>query len=181
VASRSRLVVSVLPLVYLSLAGCGGTSPAPVDAVRFDPCQPLTIVVGTGGTADRDLGVRTAADLWNQAAGAHLAVVDAATAAPPVDASDAAAPTLPLSFQTAADLSHGFFDPVRGQVLINNDLVARPLTVTIAHEVGHAFGLLHVSGRPSVMNAGNLDVEPNADDVAYLAQLWGRCGGEASQ
>jgi hypothetical protein len=156
--------------------------------VRFDPCQPLTVVVGDGANADRDLGVRTAADLWNQAAGARLTVVESvamppldAAAAPPLDASGAPSATLPLRFQVAADPSHGFFDPVRGEVLINDDLVARPLVVTIAHEIGHAFGLFHVSGRPSVMNAGNLDVEPNAGDVESLAQLWGQCQSVATQ
>ena len=49
--------------------------------------------------------------------------------------------------------------------------------VTIAHEIGHAFGLAHVPAgeRASVMNPGNLNIEPNADDAATLALRWGAC------
>jgi predicted Zn-dependent protease len=48
----------------------------------------------------------------------------------------------------------------------------------IAHELGHAFGLVHVSPdtRPSVMNPGNTTVAPNDGDRAALEALWGTCG-----
>jgi hypothetical protein len=49
------------------------------------------------------------------------------------------------------------------------------LADVIAHEIGHAFGLVHVTGRASVMNAGNIDVAPNAGDAADLSALWGAC------
>jgi hypothetical protein len=170
-----------------------------VAAVRFDPCHPLALVVGADTSTDRAAGVRAAADLWNGAARALLSVgevpaapaVDGAgappaapavdgssvvSAAPAVDGSGAAPSTLPVRFMPAAAFSHGYYDP-SGEVLINDDLTARPLVVTIAHEVGHAFGLVHVTDRPSVMNPGNLDIEPNAGDVAALAALWGTCGG----
>jgi hypothetical protein len=86
---------------------------------------------------------------------------------------------VPLHFQAAAPPSHGFFDPARGEIFVNVDLEARPLTVTIAHELGHAFGLVHVTDRASVMTAGNLDVQPNVGDVAALVKLWGACGPAA--
>ena len=62
-------------------------------------------------------------------------------------------------------------------MFINTDLSGGAQAVTIAHEIGHAFGLAHVpSGeRASVMNPGNLNVEPNAADVATLALRWGGC------
>ena len=181
-ARFSKLVPAVLSFLFVPLAaGCGASSSdAVVNAVRFDPCRPLALVLDDGITAARTAGVQAARDLWNQSAFARLSVELAATptgpagappAAPPTDAS----PTLPVHFEVAADPSHGYFDPVVGEVLINDDLTARPLAVTIAHEIGHAFGLVHVSGRPSVMNPGNLDVEPNAGDVAALAALWGQC------
>jgi hypothetical protein len=49
--------------------------------------------------------------------------------------------------------------------------------VTIAHEVGHAFGLIHVDRavRSSVMNQGNLEVEPSPADHHELTALWGDC------
>jgi hypothetical protein len=188
VLSRSSLVLPVLALVLLPLgAGCGdASSSAVVGAVRFDPCRPLALLVDVGTSAPRVAGVRAAADLWNQAAGSLLSVAGATPTAGPAGAPPAApsadAPaTLPVHFEVAAAPSHGYFDPVLGQVLINDDLVSRSLAVTIAHEVGHAFGLVHVSGRPSVMNPGNLDVEPNAGDVAALNALWGRCDGGPAQ
>ena len=54
----------------------------------------------------------------------------------------------------------------------------RQRAVTIAHEIGHAFGLLHVSvdDDASVMNDGNLVTEPNGFDVDALRSLWGACG-----
>ena len=58
---------------------------------------------------------------------------------------------------------------------VNDDLAGGPLVVTIAHEIGHAFGLVHVSDRPSVMNVGNLVVEPNTGDVTALVALWSTC------
>ena len=88
---------------------------------------------------------------------------------------------LPVHFRPAAEPSRGFFNPYSGEVLINDDLADHALAVTIAHEVGHAFGLVHVTDRASVMAPGNLDVEPNAEDANALAALWGPCvlkGGE---
>jgi Zn-dependent peptidase ImmA (M78 family) len=86
---------------------------------------------------------------------------------------------VPLHFQAAAPPSHGFFDPSRGEIFVNVDLETRPLAVTIAHELGHAFGLVHVTDRASVMTAGNLDVQPNLGDVGALEKLWGACGPAA--
>jgi hypothetical protein len=187
VARRSRLVVpgrSVLAVLIgfaPLVAGCGGpSSESVVHAVRFDPCRPLALVLDENTSVARVAGVRTAGDLWNLAAGSLLSVDGAASPAGPPGAPPAAAPagsgpTLPVHFEVAAAPSHGYFDPVLGQVLVNDDLMSRPLAVTVAHEIGHAFGLVHVTGRPSVMNPGNLDVEPNAGDVAALAALWGPC------
>ena len=62
-------------------------------------------------------------------------------------------------------------------MFINTDLAGAPLAVTIAHEIGHAFGLVHVPAdqRTSVMNPNNLVVEPTAEDVDTLATRWGGC------
>ena len=73
---------------------------------------------------------------------------------------------------------HGVYEDEVGVVFVNTDLTdpdAR--TITIAHELGHAFGLWHVaaSERPSIMNPGNLQVLPTVDDQAALAARWGTC------
>ena len=48
--------------------------------------------------------------------------------------------------------------------------------MTIAHEIGHAFGLWHVkpSVRRSVMNPGNTTVTPTERDVDSVRALWGK-------
>jgi hypothetical protein len=189
-SSTSLVILSLLSSLFLPLtAGCGNPSAGPGGpAIRFDACRAVALVLDVSATANQQTGARAAVDLWNSAAGTDLSMVQpsvqpivqpsvAQPATQPLDASQTAPATLPVVFQAAAAPSHGLFDPTLGEVFINDDLVARPLAVTIAHEVGHAFGLVHVSNRPSVMNPGNLDIEPNSADVAALADLWGRCDG----
>jgi hypothetical protein len=38
-------------------------------------------------------------------------------------------------------------------------------------------GLAHIDGsvRASVMNSGNLEIEPTAEDATALSSLWGSC------
>jgi hypothetical protein len=134
--------------------------------VRFDACRPLTLLVDEGVSPSHLAGVRAAVELWNGRASTRL---DVATQAADV-------PVLPLHFQIAASPSHGLFDPQAGLVFVNDELTDHPLAVTVAHEIGHAFGLVHVTNRASVMAPGNLNVEPNAEDVNALAALWGPCG-----
>jgi hypothetical protein len=168
---------SSLSIAFLSLflpavvAGCGeaASSLALQGAVRFDPCTPVVLAPEADATTAQRGGVQAAALLWNARAQTRLSV------RPPEETASLVAPALTVRFQAAAAPSHGFFDPDTGDVFINDDLSAHPLAVTIAHELGHAFGLAHVAGRPSVMALGNLDVEPNDADVAAVAGLWGRC------
>jgi Zn-dependent peptidase ImmA (M78 family) len=137
--------------------------------VHFDPCQPLAVLPDPGITSDQRQAIADGITLWNLAAAAHLSVGDA-----PASGAD---PTLPLHYQSAAAPFHGLYDDRVAEVFINDDLSDHARVVTIAHEVGHSFGLVHIPGgvRPSVMNPGNLVNEPTAADVAALASLWGRC------
>jgi Zn-dependent peptidase ImmA (M78 family) len=84
--------------------------------------------------------------------------------------------TVNVVFEEAADAFHGLYDDSTGVIYINTALTdPRELQIVIAHELGHAFGLPHVTGRASVMNPGNLTVTPNAEDQAALEALWGSC------
>ena len=178
------LVLFPLPLppcllLLIFSAGCGEASPGQAASapLRFDACAPLAIALDPSATENQTRGARAALDLWNGAARTELSLDAMGAAAAP------SVPMIPLRFQRAAAPSHGFYDPSAGVIYVNEDLsaptLAGALAVTIAHEVGHAFGLPHVGDRPSVMTAGNLDVEPNAGDVEALAAIWGRCGAVA--
>jgi hypothetical protein len=159
-------------------AGCDETSSdsSAVAAVRVDPCEPAVLALDPEATADQKAGVRAGIELWNRGISARLSVSDQSQSPDAGAAAPSSSPTtLPLHFRRAAAPSHGYFDPPTGQILINEALTAHELTVTIAHEVGHAFGLAHVTGRPSVMTPGNLKVEPNEGDFAELVAMWGAC------
>ena len=154
--------------LLIAVAACAPEETWPDEAVAFDPCEPLLLIPAPAATADERDGIAAGAALWNAIAGTRLTVADGEASGDVV---------LPIHFQSAAAAFHGLYDPTRGQVFINTDLSGGAQAVTIAHEIGHAFGLAHVpSGeRPSVMNHGNLNVEPNAADVATLALRWGAC------
>jgi hypothetical protein len=154
------------------LVGCtdesGGTG------LTFDACAPLDIDVSPAMTGEQMQGVTDALAMWNQAAGTALAV----------STPSSAAPLIPLTFQFAAPPFHGLYDDHAGRIYVNQDLVdVDRLRITIAHEIGHAFGLPHVSAsvRPSLMNSGNTTTGITPADVAALAALWGRCPTSGSE
>jgi len=160
-------------------AGCAPDSSSAVDgAVRFDPCAELILVPDPGVSASAAAGIGAGIGLWNQAA--HARVVMGA-GAEDVGSGATSAPggrvAVPIHFQAAGAPFHGLYDPAGAQIFINTDLDGHDRIVAVAHEVGHAFGLIHVplDERRSVMNSGNLDEEPNAADVAALAEIWGAC------
>ena len=107
--------------------------------------------------------IRAAIALWNERAGTRLTV--AVDRGEPGSRSTSRPPR-PLS--TASTTRER-------QVFINTDLAGEALAITIAHEIGHAFGLSHVPAGQyaSVMNPNNLFVEPTPEDVGTLAMRWG--------
>jgi hypothetical protein len=156
-----------------------GCAPAPASggpAVTFDPCTPVMLIPDANATADQVAGVAAGAALWNASAGADVLTTSALPS--PLPGDGGVAPTLPIHFQTAAAPFHGLYDAPNGQIFINEDLTGEELAITVAHEVGHSFGLVHIppDQRASLMNPGNLTVLPTPQDVATLAGLWGRCG-----
>jgi Zn-dependent peptidase ImmA (M78 family) len=85
-------------------------------------------------------------------------------------------PAIQIVFEHASEAFRGLYDDETGIIHINDGLTElAPLSIVIAHELGHAFGLPHISDRPSVMNSGNLETPPNEDDRLALETLWGQC------
>ena len=81
-----------------------------------------------------------------------------------------------LEFQQAALSFHGLYDDATGIVYVNDAITdPRALSIVIAHELGHAFGLPHKSGEPSLMNRGNTTIAPTDGDFADLAARWADC------
>ena len=166
---RSSTLLKVLS-PFILFAGCAPSQYGTATGTRFNLCEPLVVTPDATDTADQLDGINQAMALWNQAAGAHLSMPgDPAAGADPA--------TIPLHFQAAATNFHGLYDPQAVQVFINVNLTGHQLVVTIAHELGHPYGLVHIppSERLSVMNPANLTVEPTSDDVAALDAIWGTC------
>ena len=89
---------------------------------------------------------------------------------------DPTADAVTIRFEPAPSVNMGFYDVATGTIFVNLDLdEPSRRTITIAHELGHAFGLVHVTDRPSVMNPGNLTIVPNDADFAAVADRWGTC------
>lgn len=136
------------------VVGCGSQGPQSAARV-FDPCQ--LAVASQGATDDQRASISDAIAMWQT----HV---------------DPSAPAVAVEFRSASSVVFGLYDDTSGTIFINLDLVDRSQrTITIAHELGHAFGLLHITDRPSVMNPGNLTIVPNAGDLAAVTARWGDC------
>lgn len=169
---RTIAVVTVL-LGSLSALLASACTDAGADAsinITHDVCAPL-VLVPTGASAVQRDGIDAALVLW-RARGMSPLVVDE-----PV----AGAPSLEIRFEAAAGAFHGVYDDETGVVYVNSALTSpTALAIVIAHELGHAFGLPHVTGRASLMNPGNLVLPPTLEDEAALVALWGACAEHAS-
>jgi Zn-dependent peptidase ImmA (M78 family) len=149
-----------------SITACAGEGDAVIDRM-FDPCAPLVLDTSTATPAQQD-GVRDAIALWSSRGVTSFA-----------DPAIADAPVIPVLFEEASPAVHGYYDDETAVIYVNSVLDADPeaRAVTIAHELGHAFGLYHVERdeRVSVMNPANLRVPPTEDDQHAVELLWGRC------
>jgi hypothetical protein len=129
--------------------------------MTHDACAPLALV--SAAASDLQLqGMDDAQMLWRDRGAPALGT--------------RADTTLEVRFESAAPAFFGLYDDQQRVIFVNSKLMDRTqLQIVIAHELGHAFGLLHVEDRDSVMNPGNLTIAPNAEDQAALAELWGTC------
>lgn len=164
---RLACSASLLTVVVLGCAPLGTGETEKIDIV-FDPCEPLVLET-ENASSEEEQRVADAIELWNSRAGSMLTLDEVEHA-----------PLLPVVFDDAPAAFNGHYDDEEAVVYINHDLSGHETSVTVAHELGHAFGLYHVNEdeRTSVMNHGNVVHEPNDGDVDELEGLWGACGSE---
>lgn len=147
-------------LGVLLLAACSAEGDAPIG-LTHDACAPLALVSSIASSLQLD-GIQAAQALWRDRGAPALGL--------------RAGATLEVRFEAAAGAFRGLYDDREGVIYINDGIANESvLSVVIAHELGHAFGLVHVTDRTSVMNPGNLTITPTADDQLELARLWGTC------
>jgi len=156
-------------LVAALLGGCAADEGDHTLQFVFDPCEAVALVPAPGAGADEVASLDRAVEMWQR-----MGLTGLARAEP--GAAPRSGRVLEVRFETAAQVFYGVYDDEVGVVFINRRLSDdHARAVTIAHEVGHAFGLPHISGRDSVMNPKNLVHEPNAEDAAELHAMWGDC------
>jgi hypothetical protein len=146
-------------VVFVLATACS----APVDPVTFDPCA-LTISA-PDATAAQLAGIDAALASW-RAFDVHVTRVDTAG-------------DVSIAFRDdPAAIEYGLYDDQAGAIYVNTSVTdPAALAVTIAHELGHAVGLVHIAPatRASVMNPGNLSIAPTSADAVAVTARWGNC------
>lgn len=156
-----RILLLVLPFV----AACGA-SDAVIDNTHA-LCRPLVLQAGPDATAEERAALAEALEMWRRA-GRHEVTLE------PV----AGIPVVEVRFEDAAPLFKGVYDDELGVVYVNRRLTdAHARAVTVAHELGHVFGLDHIDEgeRVSVMNRANDVVEPSREDWLAAVALSPAC------
>jgi hypothetical protein len=157
--------------LFLSLALVGGCASAPQDTtldIVNDVCEPTAVIAPSDASDGELASIDEALAMWSALG------FDQLERAAPADGEQAVS----IVFQEAAEMFHGLYDDEHGVVYINSKLTDdHQRAVTVAHELGHSLGLVHVDpgARISVMNPANLVVEPNGGDAEELVALWGAC------
>jgi hypothetical protein len=162
---------------WIFAAACGGSpADATIDIVH-DVCAPISISVHAPSPAQR-AGIDGALALWRDQGIATVIVVEAGASAGESAAADGAGAAIDLQFEAAGRPFHGLYDDHTSTVYINSAIAdPQPLSIVIAHELGHSFGLPHIAAalRRSLMNPGNFVTPPTDADRAAIEALWGTC------
>ncbi len=133
------------------VVACAAEGPPPPV---FDACAPLAI------TGDDLATIGAAEALWNAVGVTTLG--------------EAGGASIPIVFEAgAAPEEYGLY--AGSAIYMNDDLDAAQRVIVLAHELGHAIGLVHVTDRGSVMNPGNLVITPTSDDATAVTSRWGSC------
>jgi hypothetical protein len=157
--------------VILTCVTTGGLALGCIDvgedevSAFLDACRPTLLVPATDATAEERAGIAAAIALWGVVGGPATSMTDRSQSQ-----------SLAVGFQPAAPPFFGLYRPEQGDILVNRSL-SEPTAraITIAHELGHAFGLRHVEGRPSLMNRGNLQIPPGDLEVQMISARHGPC------
>jgi hypothetical protein len=137
--------------IIVLVVACAAEGPPPP---AFDPCAPLAL------TGDDLATIDAAEALWNAVGVTTLG--------------EAGGASIPLVFEAgAAPEEYGLY--AGSAIYMNDDLDAAQRVIVLAHELGHAIGLVHVTDRSSVMNPGNLVIAPTSADAAAVVSRWGSC------
>lgn len=156
------------PLAIALCLLCACSADDGVD-ITFDPCSSLTLVPGGGTTQLEQSSMQGAIDHWSRVLPTRITV-----GGWPDDDS----PALPVFFESGDTFYRAVYWDSIGEISISREkLAAADWPLALAHEMGHAFGLLHIDAeeRASVMNVGNLEVVPNEQDAAAIRALWPAC------
>ncbi len=129
----------------------------------YDACEPLVLAPAADATDQQLASVADAVAMWDAVASTSLTL-----------ARYPAAAELPIVF-VDSNLYLGAYDDQAQVVRLARRVDdEHAMAVVLAHELGHAFDLFHVS-RTSVMKKGNWKTEPTSADAADLAAQWGPC------
>lgn len=161
-AALNRRPLFALPFCLLLACQAEQTT---TMALNFDPCTPLTLVPEAGATSAELLSIDDAVAMWHAAGVSHLSRLDGP-----------GAQHVPVRFQQAAPNFFGLYADHTGEIYVNTLLTDRKQrAITVAHELGHAWGLWHVDpvSRISVMNKDNLKIAPLSTDAHAVLEHWG--------
>jgi len=159
-------------LRHATLIVCLGILPActssdTIDTV-YDPCSALTVVVDDDISDEQIAGIERAIELWGNVLPAQITI----------GSGPKARDALPIRFEPGEPFYRGMYWDAIGEISIASDRLApKDYGLAIAHELGHAFGLLHVAKneRLSVMNVGNLEIAPTEQDATNVRARWPSC------